>query len=165
MLCPLVRRRGHRGRISIPKQTIQQRLHSRTVLLRRQISSQPLVHGGWTLQGLLAPGEIIFFDKDWNRLGTLNFLMENVIEATGIEGMVLRKSSLRRPSIATRMSWALKRLTSREEDMAYCLLGLFDVSMPLLYGEGGVGAFLRLQKEIANQTTDETLFAWTANIT
>ena len=48
--------------------------------------------------------------------------------------------------------------------MAYCLLGLFDVTMPLLYGEGGVGAFLRLQKEIANQTTDEILFPWTANI-
>jgi hypothetical protein len=51
------------------------------------------------------------------------------------------------------------RETTREEDVAYCLLGIFDINMPLLYGEGGK-AFKRLQEEITKQSTDQSLFAW-----
>ncbi|KAF6796457.1 HET domain-containing protein [Colletotrichum musicola] len=58
------------------------------------------------------------------------------------------------------MSWAAGRVTAREEDRAYSLLGIFGVNMPMLYGEGS-GAFVRLQEEIMKQTTDLTLFAWT----
>jgi hypothetical protein len=63
-------------------------------------------------------------------------------------------------SIAERMSWASKRVTSRTEDVAYCLLGIFGVSIPPLYGEGN-NAFLRLQQEIMRTRNDETIFAWT----
>ena len=63
-------------------------------------------------------------------------------------------------SVAERMSWASKRCTRRPEDVAYCLLGLFDVNMPLLYSEGAGRAFLRLQLEILRQSDDETIFAW-----
>lgn len=62
-------------------------------------------------------------------------------------------------TIAKKMSWAAKRRTTRKEDVAYCLLGIFNVNMPLIYGEGS-NAFLRLQKEIMKQSNDLTLFAW-----
>jgi hypothetical protein len=57
------------------------------------------------------------------------------------------------------MFWASKRETSREEDLAYSLLGLFGITMPLLYGEGDK-AFSRLQKAIIEVSDDETIFAW-----
>ena len=63
-------------------------------------------------------------------------------------------------SIATKMSYASKRKTTRSEGMAYCLMGIFDVNMPLLYGEGGTKAFRRLQEEIIKQTDDHTTFYW-----
>ena len=68
-------------------------------------------------------------------------------------------SRLNQASIAERMSWAAKRKTTRQEDEAYCLLGIFGVNMPLLYGEGP-GAFIRLQEEIIRHSDDLTLLAW-----
>jgi hypothetical protein len=61
--------------------------------------------------------------------------------------------------VAVRISWAAKRTTTRDEDMAYCLLGIFDINMPMLYGEGAK-AFLRLQEEIIKQCSDMSIFAW-----
>jgi hypothetical protein len=69
------------------------------------------------------------------------------------------RPSLQDASVATRMSWASLRKTTVEEDMAYCLLGIFDVNIPLLYGEGPK-AFQRLQMEIAMHRFDPTLLAW-----
>ena len=66
-------------------------------------------------------------------------------------------------SIAKKMSWASKRVTSRAEDIAYCLLGIFDVSMPLLYGKGGNKAFMRFQLEIIKRSDDESIFAWASD--
>jgi len=57
------------------------------------------------------------------------------------------------------MSWAATRETTREEDIAYCLMGIFDANMPLLYGEG-LKAFSRLQQEILKESTDQSLLAW-----
>ena len=64
-------------------------------------------------------------------------------------------------SVAQRMSWASRRVTSREEDISYCLLGIFDINMPILYGEGEEKAFIRLQMEIIKETSDHSIFAWT----
>lgn len=66
---------------------------------------------------------------------------------------------LGRFSIAQRMSWASRRQTTRIEDQAYCLLGLFGVTMPLVYGEG-TRAFVRLQEEIIKESDDQSIFAW-----
>jgi len=64
-------------------------------------------------------------------------------------------------SVATRISWAAHRQTTRDEDTAYCLLGLFDVNMPLMYGEGGEKAFFRLQREIVQQIPyDQYILTW-----
>lgn len=117
---------------------------------------------GWTLQELIAPKTVEFYDRDWKFRGTKTDLSRAITAVTGIDGDVLRDSSaLSQLPVARRMSWAAGRQTSRLEDNAYSLLGIFDVNMPMLYGEGEK-AFIRLQEEIAKETNDLTLFAWQA---
>jgi hypothetical protein len=117
---------------------------------------------GWTLQELLAPRDIVFFDSAWKRIHK-NEVVQILGQVTGIPNDVLsKKTALGDVSVANRMSWASERQTKREEDMAYCLLGVFDVNMPMLYGEGGKRAFIRLQEEIVRNIQDDTLFAWEA---
>lgn len=67
---------------------------------------------------------------------------------------------LRKASVAEKMSWVSRRVTTRIEDMAYCMLGIFDIDMPLLYGEGSK-SFIRLQEEIIRTSNDHTIFCWT----
>ena len=124
---------------------------------------------GWTLQELLAPNKLMFYDTNWKEIGSKNLLCDVISTTTGIDALyITRTNRLSRPlcraPMAVRMSWVARRETSRSEDMAYCLLGLFDVNMPLLYGEGAKNAFLRLQTEIIKESEDETIFAWTANL-
>lgn len=117
---------------------------------------------GWTLQELIAPKNVEFYDRDWKFRGTKIDLSRAVSTVTGIDIDVLCDSSaLFQISVARRMSWAAGRQTTRLEDNAYSLLGIFDVNMPMLYGEGEK-AFIRLQEEIAKETNDLTLFAWQA---
>lgn len=121
---------------------------------------------GWTVQELLAPAQLIFYDADWEEIGDRGNLAYKISAVTGIRGGYLGmrgRDSIWKASVATRLSWVSRRQTSRSEDLAYCMLGLFDVNMPLLYGEGGVKAFLRLQTEIVSKWEDETIFAWTSN--
>ena len=114
---------------------------------------------GWTLQELLAPSSVIFYNARWDRIGCKKELLGGISEATGIGVQYL--NDMREASVAAKMSWISKRQTSRSEDMAYCLLGLFDVNMPLLYGEGRK-AFVRLQLEIIKKSNDDSIFAWTS---
>jgi hypothetical protein len=115
---------------------------------------------GWTLQELLAPRELEFFSSNWRRLGSKNVLSKQTSDITGVgEGFIIRVNRLSEASIAKRMSWASRRKTTRTEDLAYCLLGIFGINMPLLYGEGE-RAFIRLQEEIMKTSDDQTLFAW-----
>ena len=114
---------------------------------------------GWTLQELIAPHSAIFFDRNWHSIGRRPELLNDITAATGIPSDAIERSKWRDFSVAQRMSWASGRETSRVEDIAYCLLGLFDVKMPLLYGEG-TSAFKRLQEEIIKVSSDETLFLW-----
>lgn len=115
---------------------------------------------GWTLQELIAPDNVILLHKNWGELGTKRGWSKQISAITGIPVDVLtHKSHLRWYSVATRMSWAANRKTTREEDTAYCLFGLFDVNMPLLYGEGPK-AFRRLQEEIMRTVDDASIFAW-----
>ena len=116
---------------------------------------------GWTLQELIAPVSVTFFAKDWSDLGS-RFSLENILTSrTGVPARILRRQSgPAKESAAERMSWAASRETTREEDTAYCLLGIFDIHMPLLYGEGGYRAFRRLQEEIWRRTEDITVLLW-----
>lgn len=114
---------------------------------------------GWTLQELLAPEEVVFLGSNWEEIGTKKTLTAVISCVTGISDEALVTRSLGEYSVAQKMSWAAGRKTTRLEDEAYCLMGLFDVNMPLLYGEGQ-RAFYRLQEEIMKQYDDESIFAW-----
>lgn len=117
---------------------------------------------GWTLQELLAPKKAIFYDALWQPIGTKQTLSLFIEEVTGIPGFVLTDSKwIKVQSIAKRMSWVSRRSTTRPEDIAYCLLGIFDVNMDLRYGEREK-AFTRLQEEILrrNGQIDQSILAW-----
>ncbi|KAI1372838.1 HET-domain-containing protein [Hypoxylon crocopeplum] len=115
---------------------------------------------GWTLQELLAPARVVFFDRQWNVLGYRKELASLISETARIHiGALADRETIRDYSVAQRMSWAADRQTSRSEDIAYCLLGIFDINMPLLYGEGSK-AFTRLQREIINVSNDQSILAW-----
>lgn len=115
---------------------------------------------GWTVQELIAPSRIGFYNSKWEFVGEKSSLKHVLAEITQINESVLENSALL-PTIpvAQRMSWASSRVTTRPEDMAYCLLGIFDVQIPLLYGEGEK-AFIRLQEKIVKETNDFSLLAW-----
>jgi hypothetical protein len=116
---------------------------------------------GWTLQELIAPREVVFFDKEWNYRGTKKQLTGLLNSITGIpEGILCQDAALCQFPVARRLSWAARRQTTRVEDMAYCLLGIFDVNMPFIYGEG-MKAFQRLQVKIVETTLDLSILAWT----
>ncbi|KAH8912420.1 HET-domain-containing protein [Coniochaeta sp. PMI_546] len=115
---------------------------------------------GWTLQEMLAPSTLEFYNMSWTLIGTRAQLQSILSDITSIPVQAITgERPLRLFSTAQRMSWASKRVTTRTEDVAYCLLGLFDVQMPLIYGEGNK-AFYRLQEEIIRRNIDLTLFAW-----
>ncbi|KAI8686530.1 HET domain-containing protein [Fusarium keratoplasticum] len=138
---------------------------------------------GWTLQELLAPGYVRFFDSSWISIGqkyawkkpSKDFgppvlrekpgpdddLSQELSNITSISVAALRHEvDVGSVSVAEKMSWAAERETTRSEDIAYSLLGIFGINMPLLYGEGGKRAFIRLQEEIISQTYDHTIFSW-----
>lgn len=115
------------------------------------------------MQELLAPGEVIFCDQCWHTIGRKKDygFCKTIAATTGIPLLhLLDHLTLSFASVAQKLSWASKRVTTKDEDLAYSLLGLCDVNMPLLYGEKGK-AFLRLQEEIIKQSDDESIFAWT----
>jgi len=127
--------------------------------LRADFSKSRWFSRGWTLQELIAPPNLMFFNSNWEEIGTKLSLQEALTDITGIPAQVLLRGDLGESSIAQRMSWASWRDTTRIEDLAYCLLGIFDVNMPMLYGEGEY-AFIRLQEEIIRNSDDHSIFAW-----
>ncbi|KAH7303159.1 WD40-repeat-containing domain protein [Stachybotrys elegans] len=118
---------------------------------------------GWTLQELLAPRRLVFYSLGWTPLGTKVRLCAVIESITGIPRLVLKGvDGLESASVSQRMSWAAQRHTKRKEDLAYCLLGIFGIAMPMIYGEGGDQAFFRLQEQIMRSTTgrDHSILAW-----
>ena len=103
---------------------------------------------GWTLQELLAPASVEFFSHEGKRLGDKSSLQRQICEITGVPQSALQGVHLSKFSDKERFSWVQYRQTKVEEDKAYSLLGIFDVEMPLRYGEGSASAFKRLEEEI-----------------
>jgi hypothetical protein len=126
-----------------------------------------------TLLELIAPKYVRFYDQNWNYRGTRGDNYKRLVEVTGIHHSVLGphrelgyeelQLDLSKFSIADRMSWASKRQTTRPEDLAYSLLGIFGVNLPPLYSEGAVKAFLRLQEEIIKTSLDLSILAWSTD--
>ncbi|OAL05018.1 hypothetical protein IQ06DRAFT_183583, partial [Phaeosphaeriaceae sp. SRC1lsM3a] len=113
-----------------------------------------------TLQELIAPRNLQFFDRTFKLQGTKYSLVRDILNVTGVDlNLLLHQQSLSSFSVAQKMSWAANRETTRSEDQAYSLLGLFDLNMPLLYGEGAK-TFRRLQEEIIRTNADTSILAW-----
>lgn len=115
---------------------------------------------GWTLQELLAPKNVKFYNRDWKVIGLREDLASLISKTTGIDLWTVKTGEWSQTSVAMRMKWAAKRVTKRTEDVAYSLLGIFDINMPLLYGEGDK-AFGRLQEAILMKYDDHSIFLWT----
>lgn len=117
---------------------------------------------GWTLQELIAPSELMFYDARWNPINDKRSL-RHVLELITLvdEETLVDSTKVVSKSVWERMSWAAERDTTRVEDIAYCMLGIFDVSMPLIYGEG-YKAFQRLQEEITRKTGDVSILLWSS---
>lgn len=106
------------------------------------------------------PSEVIFFSREWVKVGKKSSLHDDLAKITGISsGILTGDLGLESASVAKRISWASHRETTRTEDIAFCLMGLFEVNMPLIYGEGA-NAFIRLQEEIMKHSDDHSLFSW-----
>ena len=119
---------------------------------------------GWTLQEMIAPKDVQFFNKDWRPVGDKRALSPILEEITRVPQNILKEGfSSNRPCVAQIMSWAANRTTTRVEDRAYSLMGLLDVNMPMLYEEGKK-AFHRLQLEIIRTSNDHSIFAWGCNL-
>ncbi|USP82006.1 hypothetical protein yc1106_09280 [Curvularia clavata] len=103
---------------------------------------------GWTLQELIAPRLVDFFSLEGERLGNKLSLEPEIHNITGIARAALRGDTLSSFSTRERRSWAEHRNTTIEEDKAYCLIGIFNISMVPNYGEGQDKAFRRLEEEI-----------------
>ena len=109
---------------------------------------------GWTLQELIAPASVEFFSSKGKRLGDKKSLQQQIYEITGIPIQALQGNPFSHFSVTERMAWAAKRQTTKEEDEAYCLLGICEVSMPLVYGEGSQKALTRLLREVSESSTE-----------
>ncbi|TRX87731.1 hypothetical protein FHL15_011381 [Xylaria flabelliformis] len=115
---------------------------------------------GWTLQELLSPQDIRFYDKDWNFIGTKMTLAGVLEEITGIDKCYLtREKHFETACITTKMSWMAGRTTTRVEDIAYSMLGILNINMTTQYGEG-LRAFNRLQQALLSTSGDESHFSW-----
>ena len=118
---------------------------------------------GWTLQEMIAPKDVQFFNRDWYPIGDKRTLAPILQTITGVPQNILKEGlSSNCPCVAQIMSWAANRTVTRVEDRAYSLMGLLDVNMPMLYGEGKK-AFHRLQLEIIRTSNDQSIFAWGCN--
>ena len=106
---------------------------------------------GWTLQELLAPKVVEFFSCGGSFLGTKDTLKQEVHQITDIPLAALQGTCLSHFPVDERFRWSKNRDTQLEEDQVYCLVGIFDVSIPVIYGEGQARARERLQREIGGK--------------
>jgi hypothetical protein len=129
-----------------------------------KVSKSEWFQRGWTLQELLAPSCVLFYNEDWHILGAKHDprLLNEISAVTRIDAdALLGPFDPSQHVVAAKFSWMASRKTTRVEDLAYCLFGLCGVNLPLIYGEGD-RAFLRLQEEILKQYDDSSLFCWTS---
>jgi hypothetical protein len=114
---------------------------------------------GWTLQELLAPHNVEFYSQDGIWLGDKKSLEQQIVDITGISVGALRGQSLSDFRVMERFNWVQNRRTTEKEDKAYCLFGIFDVSIPLSYGEGEASALSRLHEEIQRSAARKFRFS------
>jgi hypothetical protein len=125
-----------------------QNVHSSKITWESAFRKSRWFTRGWTLQELIAPVSVEFFSREGKRIGDKKSLEQQLYDITGVSINALQGSPLSHFSVSERISWAENRETKRKEDKAYSLMGIFDIYMPLIYGEGRDKAFMRLREEI-----------------
>ncbi|KAI6121299.1 heterokaryon incompatibility protein-domain-containing protein, partial [Pisolithus sp. B1] len=123
---------------------------------------------GWTLQELLAPRAILFYTRDWSLYKNLtssnhkadDAVIKELTSATGIEPQFLKGFRPGTDNARSRLQWASLRRTTRPEDIAYSLFGIFDLQLPVFYGESAEKALGRLLAEIISQSGDISVLDW-----
>jgi hypothetical protein len=121
---------------------------ARPSLVRSRFYKSRWFTRGWTLQELLAPATVKFFSVEGDSLGDKTSLEKRIHKITKIDILALRGTPLSQFSPSERIKWSRGRQTAKNEDAVYCLLGIFEVFLPLIYGEGKTHAMERLQKQV-----------------
>jgi hypothetical protein len=122
-------------------------IHSRSTV-EEAIRRSRWFERGWTLQELLAPRVVEFYNEKGDFLGDRSSLCELIAQCTNIPPSALTGTTMSEFDVELRLSWMKGRRTTKEEDKAYALLGIFGVAMTAIYGEGYDNAFARLNREI-----------------
>ena len=135
----------------------------------KDFRTEPWFTRGWTLQELLAPRKIKFYGKGWDPIlpetsfeanDKAHYDLSNAIEQiTRIPRYQLVNFRPGCYRVWEKLLWASRRTTTRTEDIAYCLIGILDISMPVAYGEGG-WAFHRLMETVLQRCNEPEIFAW-----
>ncbi|KAG2749101.1 hypothetical protein P692DRAFT_20496396 [Suillus brevipes Sb2] len=123
---------------------------------------------GWTFQEFVAPKVVIFYQKDWSLyLGDRSpnhkessAIMKELEGAMGIDARALISFRPGMSDVRQRLQWASSRVTTLQEDVAYSLFGIFDVLLPVIYGEKKQNALGRLLQEIVARSGDITVLDW-----
>ncbi|KAI2478441.1 kinesin light chain 1 [Pyrenophora tritici-repentis] len=118
---------------------------------------------GWTLQELIAPISVEFYSCERRQIGDKRSLEQLVHDVTSIPITVLRNCLLDQFTTSERMHWAKKRKTTEDEDIVYCLLGIFNISMPVSYGEGKEKALGRLLAEVGEANSAPSIIPFSQN--
>ncbi|KAI6016696.1 hypothetical protein BKA83DRAFT_4335034, partial [Pisolithus microcarpus] len=132
------------------------------------VGSSEWFRRGWTLQELLAPRTVLFYTQNWSLYKNLTSanhkkdatVLAELARATGMEPQFLYDFSPGMDNARSRLQWASSRLTTRPEDIAYSLFGIFNVHLPVLYGESAENALGRLLTEIVSQSGDISVLDW-----
>ena len=148
----------------VPRADIDTTDHSQQLPWESAFRTSKWFTRGWTLQELIAPKTVRFYSRDHVLLGDKASLQEQICEITGIAVKALRGHSLQDFSIQERFRWVDKRQTTKEEDIAYCLLGIFNVSLDPRYGEGEIRAMRRLKREIMESEPQSFGKTWRVSI-
>ena len=132
-----------------------------------RLTSSEWFKRGWTLQELLAPHTMLFFTRDWSlyRGSSSNHKEDSAIlseleQATGIISRHLTDFHPGVDDARSRLQWASTRCTTRPEDIAYSLLGVFSLHIPVLYGESAENALGRLLAEVISKSGDTSILDW-----
>ncbi|KAJ8519460.1 hypothetical protein ONZ45_g3573 [Pleurotus djamor] len=148
---------------------------------RKQLKEDPWFRRGWTLPELLAPKRIKFYLGDWTKMDQrvgrrfdicrvqeegfdfgaeyVQFL-RLVADAATVPVCAVKQFSLRTHSAPEVFHWISKRITTRPEDLSYCLMGMLDIHIPIIYGEGHENAFYRLQSACLQSSPSRLIFHW-----
>ena len=124
----------------------------------------------WTLQEFFASKVIRFYTEDWKPYlpheDVFNHkdspvIMEEMALATGVDAKELLSLRPGSENVRQKLRLASTRYATKQEDIAYSLFGIFDVSIPVTYGEGQRRALGRLLQEVLTRSGDATILAWT----